>query len=145
MSEISPDAQRVRSTIPGKRATIFLIEDEVVILDLLKSVLELEGYDVLVASNGEKALDLYIPYQNKIDLIVSDLELPGMKGDEMYLEMKKITPKIKFIFASGYIDDYMRTYLQALGVKDFVDKPYHPFQILQTIRVLLGEEIENVK
>ena len=138
MNEVQSEVGHLFSDIPGKTATILLIEDEEAIVDLVKSVLELEGYNVLVALDGEQALSLFAQHQDEIDLIVSDLDLPRMKGDEVYIEIRKKNPDIKILFASGYIDDYMRTYLQALGVKEFVDKPYHPFQILNCIKSMLG-------
>lgn len=120
--------------IPGGNETILLVEDEEMLLDLLKSVFDTKGYTTLIATDGQEAVRLYKQKKDQIALVVTDLGLPKMGGLEEFLEIQKINRNAKVIFASGYVDPQFRSDMIKTGVQDFILKPYEPNEILKKVR-----------
>ncbi|TGL76727.1 PAS domain-containing sensor histidine kinase [Leptospira yasudae] len=126
----------VRILNPGA-GTVLLIEDEEMLKEVLTAILEKEGYKVLVATNGMDAVEIYRSHWNRIDLVLSDVGLPGMEGDQMYYEMKRINPAIRAILASGFIEPNKKTKLLREGVIDVLQKPYATVEILNKIKTAI--------
>jgi CheY-like chemotaxis protein len=123
--------------IAGGSETVFLVEDEVVLSELTKTFLEMNGYRVLTAKDGEEAIELYKKHYATIDIVVTDMGLPKLTGLEVLIEMKKIKPETKLIFASGYIEADLKSLMFQQGAKFFLFKPYQPNEILKVIRNVL--------
>jgi len=119
---------------------ILLVEDEAMLQELLKAVLEEEGYQVETASDGEAAVEIFRQKKNEISLVLSDMGLPKLGGWEMFEKLRSIQPGVKVILASGYVDAEMREEAIKKGAKDFVQKPYIPAAILQRLREVLDSE-----
>lgn len=117
--------------------TVLLVEDEPMILDLLKEVLEGGGYKVMVAQNGEEAVDVYSNAKDRIAVVLSDMGLPKLGGWEAFQQMKQLNPRVKAILASGYLDPRLKSEMIKAGARDFIQKPYVPEQILQRIREVI--------
>jgi DNA-binding response OmpR family regulator len=124
----------------GGSETVFLVEDEVVLSELTKAFLEMNGYRVLTAKDGEEAIELYKKHHATIDIVVTDMGLPKLTGLEVLVEMKKIKPETKLIFASGYIEPELKSLMFQQGAKFFLFKPYQPNEILKVIRKTLDEQ-----
>ncbi len=124
-------------TIVGGDETILLVEDEPVLSELTKSFLEMNGYVVLTAKDGDEAISLYRSKHTDIDLVVTDMGLPKMTGLEVLIEMKKIKPETKLIFASGYIEPELKSLMFQNGAKFFLYKPYLPNELLKVIRNII--------
>ena len=127
----------------GRGETILLIEDETMLLELLQSLFEDNGFRVLVARDGLEAVSIYAKHWNEIDLVLSDMGLPKLGGWEAFLRMKEINPNVKSILASGYLDTVLRTDLIKAGAVDFVQKPYVPEKILAQIRAAIDGVISS--
>ena len=128
-----------RRDIRGGTETILVVEDEVLLQDLVKSMLEVKGYHVLTASDGEEAVRVYRDQRNSIAAVLSDMGLPKLAGWEAYLKMKEINPAVKVIFASGYLEPNVRSEIFKAGVKDFIQKPYDTNDILLKIRNVIDK------
>ncbi|HTY10189.1 MAG TPA: response regulator [Bacteroidota bacterium] len=122
------------------KVMILLVEDEAMLQELLKAVLEEEGYQVETASDGEAAVEIFRQKKNEISLVLSDMGLPKLGGWEMFEKLRSIQPSVKVILASGYVDAEMREEAIKKGAKDFVQKPYIPAAILQRLREVLDSE-----
>ena len=127
----------VYSATTAGTETILLVEDEPMILDLLKEVLESGGYSVMVAQNGEEAVEVYTQAKDKIALVLSDMGLPKLGGWEAFQKMKQVNPRVKAILASGYLDPNLRNEMIKSGARDFIQKPYIPDQILRRVREVI--------
>ena len=114
--------------------TILVVEDEELLLDLLKEMLEGEGYRVLTATDGNQAVDMYRNEMKRISLVLSDMGLPHMGGWEVLRQLKAINPQVKVILSSGFMDAKVRQDMLKSGAKDFIQKPYTPARVLQQIR-----------
>lgn len=124
-------------TIAGGNETILLVEDEELLLSLVESYLIEKGYNVIPATNSEEAFTIYKNYGNSIDLVLSDYGLPKFDGFELFKKLKDIDPEVKMIIASGFMDPKTKTEILKMGVKEFIQKPYHRNQILKTVRTIL--------
>lgn len=123
--------------LPGGVETILLVEDEEVLLDLIKNLLERKGYTVLAARDGMDAVAVFRRSMKDIDLVLTDLGLPRLGGWQAFLKMKEEKPDLSAIIASGYIENDLRSEMLKAGAKDFVQKPYFFNEILRKVRSVL--------
>lgn len=126
----------------GGHETIFLIEDEPMLRELVQVSLEAKGYNVITASDGEEAVRLYAQSHNDIELVISDLGLPRLDGASVVAEFMRINPGVKMLIASGYIEPEARTEFHEAGVIGFVQKPYAPPELLNRVREALDASHE---
>jgi PAS domain S-box-containing protein len=138
--ETPPRLQEEPAEVEGGKETILLVEDEPLLLDLLKLVLEEKGYRIATATNGQEALDVYTQYRDTIDLVLSDMGLPKLGGWETFQKMREVNPDVKVILASGFVNPELKVEMMKQGAKDFVQKPYVPHKILRRIREVLDGE-----
>jgi two-component system cell cycle sensor histidine kinase/response regulator CckA len=123
--------------IHGGTETILVVEDEEMLLDSLKVLLEEKGYQVLTARDGEEAVDMYTRHQNDIAFVLVDMGLPKMGGWEAFQEMQRVNPNVKVIFGSGQIDPTFRARMIQAGAVDFIQKPYIPDEVLKRIHEVI--------
>jgi len=114
--------------------TILLIEENEAILDAVKRMLEHFGYSTITASNGEKAIDIYLVEQERIDLVILALNMPGMGGLRCLERMLEIKPDLKTIITSGYSSAASVEDIHKSGTFVFIEKPYQLEDLLRTIR-----------
>lgn len=118
--------------------TILVIEDEEVLLDLVMTLLQSEGFSVLGARDGAEAVRIFEERRSEISLVLSDMGLPVQSGWEVYQRMKEIDPNVKVILATGYQSEAMKQELMALGAKDFISKPYVWDGLVKRIRDVIA-------
>jgi two-component system, cell cycle sensor histidine kinase and response regulator CckA len=131
------DAATVQSIELGSE-TILLVDDEEYIIDVSQLMLEGLGYTLLVANNGQTAIDLFTEKKDMINLVVLDMVMPDMDGEEVLKRLRQIRPDIKVILSSGY---YIAEQAQALiqqGFSDFLQKPFNMQQLSTKIRHMLA-------
>jgi PAS domain S-box-containing protein len=127
----------VASAPAGGIETILIAEDEDGIRDTLTRTLSAAGYTVLAAANGAAALELAAQHPETIHLLLTDVVMPGMLGDELATHLHERRPAVKVLFMSGYAGDLMNRYgvLQA-GVT-VLPKPFTKAEILTSIRAII--------
>jgi two-component system cell cycle sensor histidine kinase/response regulator CckA len=118
--------------------TLLLVEDEDVVRSLVRRVLQSFGYNVLEAGNANDALVLCVGYEGRIDLLVTDVTMPGeMGGRELVEELSHLRPETKVIYTSGYADDAIARHgILEPGVH-FVQKPFKPTDLARKVREVL--------
>jgi two-component system cell cycle sensor histidine kinase/response regulator CckA len=117
--------------------TILLVEDEQAVRVIVRSLLEESGYRVLEAIDGEEGLRLFKENREDVDLVLSDVVMPKMQGQEMYEEIKKIAPDLKILFISGYPVDIIDRKNLSGKKKNIMSKPVMPEKLLRKIREVL--------
>lgn len=125
------DGPQSRAGVQGDEV-VLLVDDEPVIVDIGRKILERFGYRVLTAESGEAALDRYRRRGGEIDLIVLDLNMPGMGGNRCLTALRRLNPAARIVVASGYEKDAVES--EADG---FIAKPFKIMEMLNTIRRLL--------
>jgi PAS domain S-box-containing protein len=123
--------------IPGGRETVLLIEDEEMLADLVKSVLDASGYTVLTARDGAEGLMMFERHQDQIAVVLSDIGLPKYGGDEVFKRIKLMDPKARVILASGFVEPRVKSELLEAGLERFIQKPYSPSEVLHAIRAAI--------
>lgn len=118
----------------SKSALVLCVDDEVVGLSLRKLLLESEGYSVFTAENGSEALALFS--SKRIDAVVLDYMMPGMNGDVVAGEMKRLKPNIPILMLSAYVDLPSET---LRWVDKYITKSEPPPVLLDTLAELLSE------
>jgi len=116
---------------------ILIIDDEPVIGSMLKKVFEREGYNVIVASNGEEGMKLY--KEKQPDIVITDLILPGKEGIQIIMELRKEDPNLPIIGMSGggYIDPDSYLHLaKSLGANAVFAKPIKIEELLNIVKTL---------
>lgn len=116
---------------------ILLVEDDQLLLEVMRSILEVEGYDLMPASNGKQALDLFI--DTKPDLVVSDIMMPEMDGYEL-LESVRALPSgvtVPFLFLSARTERNDVSRARSLGVDDYLFKPFDAPELVNAVRARL--------
>lgn len=103
---------------------ILLVEDEDAVRSFAVRALELRGYKVLAAAGGEEALEIFMEDPDEIDLIVSDVIMPGMTGPEMMRKVRELRSDVLFIFISGYAEDAFREEMLEDENFRFLAKPF---------------------
>jgi PAS domain S-box-containing protein len=121
----------------GGTETILLVEDEKVLLEIVRLLLESNGYKVLTAKDGNEAIDVYKLHKQEIDIVLTDMGLPGMLGMDVLKKLIEIDPNVSVVVASGFFEQDMKSKLTAYGAKGFIQKPYAPGIVLKKIREVL--------
>ena len=117
--------------------TILLVDDEVMVLDMSQTLLERLGYRVITANSGMQAIDLVRQLDNQIDLVILDMIMPGMNGEQALESIRYMHPKMPVILASGYTLDYQfQEIINTESIK-FIQKPYDIYGLCREIRKLL--------
>ena len=127
-------------TYPVGTETVLVIEDEEMLLKMLVDTLVPRGYTVLTAKNGEEGLGVFASHRETIHAVITDLGLPKLGGDEVFMRIRSVSPKAKIIIASGFIDPEVRSRLSEAGASHFIQKPYVPGEILSVLRLILDSK-----
>lgn len=125
--------------IPGGRETILFIEDESMLREAVVTILRDKGYDVICAVDGPAGIETYSNHRDTIDIVVSDIGLPGLSGTQVFERIKTLNPDVPYILASGFFDPATKKQMAGNGVDAFIRKPYQPDEILLTIRKVLDD------
>jgi two-component system, cell cycle sensor histidine kinase and response regulator CckA len=118
--------------------SVLLIEDEETVRRLISAVLEGGGYRVLAARSGEEALRIAADPSSVIDLVVSDLVMPGPNGRETVEAILEVRPGMPHLYMSGYTDDAIVSRGIRTGDSPFIHKPFLPAALLTKVRQVLG-------
>jgi len=134
-SLIRPERKEEKVSLGSE--SILVVDDEEILRHLMKDILENLGYGVMLASDGQEAVDLYREHQAKIDMVIVDMMMPRMGGKETFQELKRINPEVKALLASGYAKNTAAQGILDLGVKDFLHKPFSLEEISNKVRKAL--------
>jgi CheY-like chemotaxis protein len=119
------------------RETVLVAEDDDGIRSLVRVALSKHGYHVLLAANGGEALLLCDRHPEAIDLLLTDLVMPGMGGQELFERLAPLRPQMKVLFVSGYADRAVLRHGQIAQGTTFLEKPFTPDVLARKIREVL--------
>lgn len=135
----NPVATEVTSDSLRGSETILLVEDEEQIRRLTANILRQYGYRVIAANDGPAALATYVDHDGGIDLLLTDVIMPGMNGRELYEELSVDRPDLKVLFMSGYAGSALGPEHEALRQGRFLQKPFGADAIARAVRLSLDE------
>jgi two-component system, cell cycle sensor histidine kinase and response regulator CckA len=142
-SELNEEDRPAAPTeVVAGRETILVVEDEPAVLGFAVRLLERNGYTVLRASTGEQAVEIARDYSGRIDLLFSDIVMPGLTGHETSDAVRGLRPEIRHLLASGYSEE-MNAQRGALPLGiPFIGKPYSAAALLSAVRRALDGDGE---
>ena len=125
---------------PEGTQTILIVDDEKMILDVSRDILESLGYTIITADSGMEAIRLYQEKMRDIDLVILDMIMPKMGGAQLYNKLKELNPNIKALLSSGYSIEGQAQKIIARGCDGFIKKPYTIPKLSETIRAIMGKK-----
>ena len=125
--------------VKGK-GTVLLVDDEEMVLEAGEELLNHLGYEVLLAENGQEALELYKKNQDEVDLVLLDMVMPVMGGGEAFDRMKEINTNVKVLLSSGYSLEGEAKEILKRGCDAFIQKPFKMEQLSQKLRGILDKK-----
>jgi CheY-like chemotaxis protein/two-component sensor histidine kinase len=133
----SNEAHGAPAELPQGRETVLVTEDEEQVRQMIRMILEMNGYHVLETGGGEEALAIYKEHEGQIDLVMTDVVMPQMSGRELAQSLEVLHPGIKVLYMSGYTDDAIVRH----GLLDheiaFLQKPFTPDALMRKVREVL--------
>jgi len=118
--------------------TILIADDEDDVRSMVRAMLESFGYRVLEARDGREAVDLYREKSGEIDLVLLDMMMPRMTGEEAFAEIRSISPSARAVLASGYDERGRIGEVVASGFSGFLRKPFRRRELGQKVSEALG-------
>ena len=129
----------VEAVVEGA-GTVLLVDDEAVVLEVGRDLLEAMGYRVLVARDGKQGVEVYKKNQDEINIVVLDIVMPHMGGGEAYDRLKEINPNVKVLLSSGFSIHSEAAEILERGCDGFIQKPFKMKDLSQAIKEVLGKE-----
>ncbi len=122
--------------------SVLVVDDVEPVRELVCQVLRQQGFAVHAAADAEEAFQV-LSGLGKLDLLLTDIELPGIKGNELFDCLHRRQPDLRVLFISGYSDEAVGGRLQAVG--QFLAKPFTAGQLLQKVREVLGSSVRAAR
>jgi PAS domain S-box-containing protein len=135
--EVAEEDTIAEDSLYAGKETILFVDDEEMIVDVGRDMLESMGYTVITARSGKAALEIYAEKMNNIDLVILDLIMPELGGEATFEKLKEINPGVKVLLSSGYSISGLANKLLSLGCRGFIQKPYSIKEFSARIRETL--------
>jgi CheY-like chemotaxis protein len=131
------DERQVDQKILVGTETILLVDDEEMIIDVGTQILKNLGYEVLTARHGKEAIEVYRQNRQKVAMVILDLIMPHMGGEETFDILKEIDPQVKVLLSSGYSLDGQTTEILNRGCNGFIQKPFRMEDLSVKLRQII--------
>ena len=120
--------------LPHGNETILIVDDHETIWDFLIEALQMLGYSVLLAENGEDAVSIYRENPGAVDLVLLDMIMPKLGGHQAFYQLRAIDPEVKVLLSSGFVSEEEVHDLLQQGACGFLPKPHRLPQVARAIR-----------
>lgn len=123
----------MRETTTHARHTVLVVEDEQLMRRLLERILSSRDTSVMLAADGQEAIDIYRDHKGEINVVLLDLGLPKVSGWEVFNNLRQQNPDVCIVVASGYMEPDVKSRMHDAGVEHFIEKPYRLDQLVETL------------
>jgi CheY-like chemotaxis protein len=120
-----------------EQPTVLLVDDEAMIRELGKVVLDRAGFRVLTANDGVEAIEVFSRERDRIELVILDVTMPRMSGRDAFRHLLEIDPSARILFSTGYSDEHIAELDGAVGL---LGKPYRPNELLAAVQSALDAQ-----
>ena len=125
------------SDAQSRQEVILIVDDEEMILDSGEKMLRILDYEVITAGDGETAVEIFKDRRQEIDMVILDMVMPGMNGEEVYTKLKAMDPDVKVLISSGYSVDGLPEEFGAHDSERFLQKPFDLKTLFKKTREIL--------
>lgn len=125
--------------VSGGDEKILVVDDEEPVARMLRQMLERAGYSVTIRTSSTEAMQLFRDNPERFDLVITDMTMPGMTGDHLSIEMKKIRPAIPVIICTGFSEKINEDIAKSMGIEGYVFKPVLQNELTGMIREIMNE------
>lgn len=139
------DAQATRTvqqpgevSVDGRGRTVLLVEDETQVRAVASRILRREGFTVLEASNAQEAREIAIATDRPIEVLLSDVVMPGVSGPELAVQLTRMIPGMRVVLMSGYPAEALLERKTALAKARLISKPFSPAELLRAVAAVLA-------
>ncbi len=122
---------------------VMVVDDEETVRTVARLALEKAGFRVLTASDGKDAIEVFRREGGRIDLILLDLTMPHLNGEETFRELRRMKPDVRVVLSSGYNEMDTINKFAGKGLAGFIQKPYRPVDLIARIRSVLSADSGN--
>jgi CheY-like chemotaxis protein len=122
---------------PSGNGTILVVDDETLVRRIAKAALEHHGYKVMLAESGHEGIELFRSKASEVSLVLLDMNMPAMGGENAFEHLKKIRPDVRVIVSSGYNEAMAIERLGGKSVAGFIQKPYTSRQLAEKVKRVL--------
>jgi len=141
VSALPAAAENKPAAVPVKgREKVLLVEDEKIVLNVSRKLLEKLGYGVITAQSGDEAVRIYEERGPEIDLVLLDMIMPGKGGSATFDALKALDPEVRVLLSSGYSRDGQAEEILSRGCEGFIQKPFNLGILSQKLRQVLDEK-----
>jgi two-component system cell cycle sensor histidine kinase/response regulator CckA len=129
-----------------ERKRLLVVDDEVPVLKLVTRILATDNYEITGAESGEMALRvMQQPGFKGVDLLVTDLQMPGMNGRELAAVVRKSNPQVRVLYVTGFADTLFKGVNELGPAESFIEKPFGADGILEATRLLMFGQISKME
>jgi len=129
----------VSKPAPGGNESILFVDDEQSIADMGWMMLSRLGYHVIAKTDPEQALEVFRERSDQFDLLVTDMTMPRMNGDQLVKEALRIRPDMPIILCTGYSDKMSRDRARNMGIRKYIEKPFNKTFFAEAVRTVLDQ------
>jgi len=137
--KVPKEVYTAKTILTGKES-ILLVDDEISIIEVCRDILVNLGYKIHTAGSGQEAVDTYKAHKDGIDLVILDMIMPGMNGNETYRQLKAVNPDVRVILSTGYSGSDQAQQILDNGCQAMIQKPFRVDDLSQKIREVLDRK-----
>lgn len=138
-----PEEPKKSRLTQGQGEVILVVEDEEMLRDFLQMILGENGYRVMLAADGMEGVHTFMQHMNEISLVLLDMGLPGLSGEEVLSRIVSLSPGAKVIAVSGSIEPEVQAGALQLGAVDYLPKPYLTKDLLLKVDHALHGRVQS--
>jgi len=141
LAPLAPSSPSAVSVASAK--VVLIVDDEDLIRTAVKAILARHGCRVLLASNGMEAMSIFIDHLHEIDLVLLDLTMPGMKGDEVFRQMRKLRSDVRVVISSGFDEASLDETIRGDAHGSFLAKPWTSAELLRALDITTAAQARD--
>ncbi len=134
------NASRDETPAMASPATVLLVDDDAMVRGVTRLALERMGCRVLVASDGVEGVEIFGRHLSEVDLVILDLTMPRLSGEEVFGQMRRLSPKVRVLLSSGYNETETTNRFAGKGLAGFIQKPYTPSELRRKLQQIMPEK-----
>ena len=131
---VTPGSDESRPSTDARRTgTVLVVDDEDMVRTAIKMTLEQSGFAVLCAADGQEALDVFREHNSEIDVVLLDMTMPHLSGEEVFREMRQVQADVRVVLSSGFSESEATERFAGTGLAGFIQKPFVPDVLVEKL------------